>query len=323
MRAPVWALVVYFRPFTAPLIGPDSGGTYMEANMKSVLITGTSSGIGLATALALGRAGLQVHATMRNPARAPELGRAVEKEGLPVTISAMDVDSDSSVTAVINGIYKKGTHVDVLINNAGIEHMGTVQEVPLSAFRAVMETNYFGAIRCIQAVAPRMCARKSGHIINVSSVAGRIALCPMAPYSASKWALEGFSEALAQEMKPFNVQVSIVEPGIIETPMAKRIGEAPASSGSRQAQRLAGMFAAALKNPVSPVLVAEKILEIIKDGNRILRHPVGPDAVPFLQWRGAMTDEEWVDWGALDDDAWYQRVQSDFGLDARPKKMTA
>ena len=87
-----------------------------------------------------------------------------------------------------------------------------------------METNYFGAIRCIQAVAPQMRQRKSGCIINVSSVAGRIATSPLAPYTASKFALEALSEALAQEMKTFNVRVAIVQPGIIETPMATRIG---------------------------------------------------------------------------------------------------
>jgi len=287
--------------------------------MASVLITGTSTGIGLATALALGRAGHQVHATMRNPGRAPELARTVAQEGLSVTISAMDVDSDSSVTAVMNGIYAEGGHIDVLVNNAGIERTGSVEELPLNEFRAVMETNYFGALRCIQAVAPQMRKRSSGCIINVTSVAGRIACSPMAAYTASKWALEALSEVLAQEMKPFHVRVAIVEPGIIETAMAKRIAEPPPASANRHARRFAAMFVASLKNPASPSLVAQKILEIIDSGTCDLRHPVGPDAVPFLQWRGAMTDEEWVDWGAMDDESWYQRVERDFGLDARPK----
>ena len=291
--------------------------------MKSVLITGTSSGIGLATTLAASRAGHCVYATMRDPGRGTELARIVEKEKLPVTISVMDVDSDASVAQGIGRIYESGGRVDVLVNNAGIEHMGTVEEAPLSAFRAVMETNYFGVLRCIKAVAPRMRAQGSGHIINVASVAGRISSCPMAPYSASKWALEALSEALAQEMKTVNVHVSIVEPGIVATAMTKRIVETPTASNSSQARRWAAFFAAALKNPVEPSVVAKKILEIMETETWTLRHLVGPDAIPFLQWRGAMNDEQWVDWGALNDDAWYQRVQSDFGLDARAQAVKA
>ena len=191
--------------------------------MASVLITGTSSGIGLATALAFSRTGHNVYATMRNPGRAPELGRIVAREKQAITISAMDVDSDESVKDTIDHIVKENGPIDVLVNNAGIERSGSVEELPLAEFRAVMETNYFGAIRCIQAVLPTMRKRQSGCIINVASVAGHIASSPMAPYTASKFALEALSESLAQEVKPFNVRVAIVEPGIIDTPMARRL----------------------------------------------------------------------------------------------------
>jgi NAD(P)-dependent dehydrogenase (short-subunit alcohol dehydrogenase family) len=286
--------------------------------MASILITGTSTGIGHATALILARAGHQVHATMRRPDRAPELARTATKENLPITVTSLDVDSDSSVKTVLDKILSRGP-IDALVNNAGIERTGTIESLPLSEFRAVMETNYFGALRCIQAVAPHMRQRRSGCIINVTSVAGKIASTPLAPYTASKWALEALSEALAQEMKPSNVRVAIVEPGIIDTPMARRIGELPDASVSAQQRRFAALFVETLKHPASPDLVGHKILEIIQSGSWQLRHPVGPDAIPFLEWRRAMTDEQWVDWGAADDDTWYKRVQSDFGLDARPK----
>lgn len=287
--------------------------------MSTVLVTGTSTGIGLATALALGRAGHRVYATMRNPDRAPELAETAAKEGLPVTISRMDVDSDASVADAVAAIRSAAGRIDVLVNNAGIERSGSIEELTFGDFRAVMETNYFGALRCIKALLPEMRERRSGCIINVTSVAGKIASSPMAPYTASKWALEALSEALAQEMKPFNVRVAIVEPGIIDTPMARRIEDTPASTPYRQPRRFAALFAASLKNPASPSLVAQKILEIIDTGTWQLRHPVGPDAIPFLQWRTAMTDEQWVDWGAADDETWYQRVERDFGLDARHK----
>ncbi|MGC1450382.1 MAG: SDR family oxidoreductase [Candidatus Sulfotelmatobacter sp.] len=287
--------------------------------MASVLITGTSSGIGLATALALGRAGHNVYATMRNPSRAPELGANAAQEKLPIQISAMDVDSDSSVKTAIANIQRDAGHIDVLVNNAGVERSGSIEELALAEFRAVMETNYFGALRCIQAVVPEMRRRRSGCIINVTSVAGRIANSPLAPYTASKFALEAVSEALAQEMKAFGVRVAVVEPGIIETPMARRIEETGNASVYSQQRRFAHLFAASLKNPASPSLVAEKIREIIESGTLQLRHPVGPDAVPLLEWRQSLTDEEWVALHGADDDTWYQRMEKDFGLAIRPK----
>ncbi len=287
--------------------------------MASVLITGCSSGIGFATALTLGRAGHAVYATMRNPERAPGLFEIAAKEKLRVVIVALDVDSDDSVADAISAIRAQAGFIDVLVNNAGIERIGSIEELPIEAFRAVMETNYFGCLRCIRACLPEMRQRSSGCIINVTSVAGRIAVAPMAPYTASKFALEALSEALAQEVKPFNIRVAIVEPGIIDTPMSRRIEE-PAESRYPQSRRLGGMFAAALENPAPPSFVADKILEIIESGTWQLRHPAGPDAQAFLGWRASMTDEEWVNWGALDDKAWYERVQADFGLDARPKK---
>jgi NAD(P)-dependent dehydrogenase (short-subunit alcohol dehydrogenase family) len=287
--------------------------------MSAVLITGTSKGIGFEAALAFGRAGHKVHATMRNPSQAPELAAAVAREKLPITISPMDVDSDQSVNHAIAAIQKDHGPIDVLVNNAGVERSGSVEELRLADFRAVMETNYFGAIRCIQALAPHMRQRRSGCIINVTSVAGRIANAPLAPYTASKWALEALSEALAGEMKTFNVRVAIVEPGIIDTAMARRIGDPAADSPYRQRARFSSLFTASLKNPVPPSLVGQKILEIVQSGTWQLRHPVGPDAAPFLQWRGQMTDEEWVDLNSSDDETWYRSLERDFGLDARPK----
>ncbi|MGP0095741.1 MAG: SDR family oxidoreductase [Terriglobales bacterium] len=287
--------------------------------MASVLITGTSTGIGLATALALGRAGHSVFATMRNPSRAPELGERAAQEKLPIRISVMDVDSDASVKTAIAKIQKEAGAIDVLVNNAGVERNGSVEELPIADFRAVMETNYFGALRCIQAVAPQMRQRRSGCIINVTSVAGRIANSPLAPYTASKFALEALSEALAQEMKTFNVRVAVVEPGIIETPMSRRLEQPTQPTPYTQQKRFAHLFIAALKNPAQPSLVADKIREIIESGTWQFRHPVGPDAEPFLAWRRSMTDEQWVELHASDDDTWYGRVERDFGMEVRPR----
>ena len=284
--------------------------------MTTVLITGTSSGIGLATALELARAGHKIYATMRNPARAPELGRQASAEGLPISIVTMDVDSDRSVADCFAAVYRQEKHIDVLVNNAGGERHGSIEELPMEAFRATMETNYFGALRCTREVLPRMRERGSGCIFNVTSVAGKIASTPLGAYTASKFALEAVSEALAQEMKPFGVRVAIVEPGIIDTPMAHAI-DAPPPSRYRQGRHLAALFQASLEHGTPPSVVAGVIKDVIESGTWKLRHPAGPDAAPFLSWRAAMTDEQWTEFNSLDAEAFRQRVKKDFGLEIK------
>ncbi len=280
--------------------------------MKSVIITGTNKGIGLDTTLAFARAGYKVFATMRNPESADALKQKIKEESLSIAISVMDVDSDESVKQTINAILRENGSIDVLVNNAGIERHGSIEELTMEDFKSVMETNYFGVIRCIKTVLPSMRKNRNGCIINVASVAGHIANTPLGAYSASKFALEALSEALAGELKPYNIRVGIVEPGIIDTQMARDISINDTSIYP-QSKRFAGLFAASLKTPTQPSMVAEKILEIAESETWQLRHPVGPDAIPFIAWRKSMTDEEWVDWNAATDDDWYKAVQDTFG----------
>lgn len=287
--------------------------------MAIALITGTSTGIGLATTVVLGRAGHNVYATMRSPHRAPELRTIATKEDLPITIYPLDVDDDGSVRATVKQVLAERGRIDVLVNNAGIGTGGPIEELPLEAFRQTMETNFFGALRCIQAVLPHMREQRSGCIINVTSVAGRIAAAPQGSYTASKFALEAASEVLAQEVKAFNIRVAIVEPGIIQTPIFDKLRKIPTDTRYPQERRLYALFAASLAHPVSPAVVGEQIREIVESRSWQLRYPVGPDAAPFLTWRAGMSDEEWIDFGAIqDDEAWCTRVEQDFGLDVRP-----
>ena len=125
--------------------------------------------------------------------------------------------------------------------------------------------------------------------------------------------------ALAQEVKAFGIRVAIVEPGVIDTAMARRIRDVPGSSPYPQHRRMAGLFMASLQNPTPPSVVAQKIREIIESGDWKLRYPVGPDAEGFLQWRRSMTDEQWIEWAATDDETWYNNVKQTFGMDARLK----
>jgi NAD(P)-dependent dehydrogenase (short-subunit alcohol dehydrogenase family) len=282
------------------------------------LITGTSTGIGLATAVTLARGGHTVFATMRNPAGGSGEIRAIaEAEKLPITVLPMDVDDDASVRAGVDQALAESGRIDVLVNNAGIAAHGSVEELPISEFRRTMETNFFGALRCIQAVVPGMRERRHGCIINVTSVAGRIASAPQAPYAASKWALEALSEALAQEVKPFGVRVAIVEPGVIATPIFGKSASGPANSLYPHSRRVEALFAAVLKNPVSPYVVGEAIRRIVESESWQLRYPVGPDAAPLLAWRAAQSDEDWISSNAVTDSEWLARVKRDFGLDVQ------
>jgi NAD(P)-dependent dehydrogenase (short-subunit alcohol dehydrogenase family) len=287
--------------------------------MATVLITGSSTGIGLATAVALARARHDVYASMRHPERSPELRTMAHQESLPITILRLDVDRDDSVTQAVHQVLAERGRIDVLVNNAGIATFGAVEDLPLDVFRQTMETNYFGALCCIQAVLPSMREHRRGCIINVTSVGGRIAVGAHGSYAASKFALEALSEVLAQEVKAFNIRVVIVEPGIMQTAIIDKLPEAPPASRYPHEGRLRALHAAALRSPVSPVVAGEAIRQILESEGWHLRYPVGPDAVPFLAWRAAMTDEEWIDINATpNDDAWYAQLERDFGLDARP-----
>ena len=291
--------------------------------MSKVLITGTSAGIGLQTAIVLAKAGHSVIATMRNLERGTALREALANDRLPISIVPMDVDSDESVAAATSAIRSQVGSIDVLVNNAGTERMGAIETLAFEDFRATMETNYFGAVRTIRAWLPGMREQRRGCIINVTSVSGKIAFSPLAPYAASKYALEALSEALAQEVRPFNVRVAIVQPGIIETAMTRRIERAPVDEAYPQVRRYGHLCQASLDHPTPPAVVAEKILEIIESGTSKLRHPVGPDAEGFLAWRASFSDEQWADWGAMPDEAWYDYVATTFGLDVKSKRAAA
>lgn len=283
--------------------------------MAIALVTGSSTGIGQATAATLARAGHTVYATMRNPKMGGEyLRKMAAHENLNLKFAALDVDSDDSVRDTFTSILSEEGRIDVLVNNAGIGQGGAVEETPIAAFRATMETNFFGALRCIQAVVPGMRERRSGCIINITSVAGRFSSAPQACYASSKFALEALSECLAQEMKIFGVHVAIVEPGVIATPIFGKVQPPPASTRYPHSRRIAELFRASLENPVSPYVVGEKIREIVSSGTWQLRHPVGPDALGLLAWRASMSDEQWVDWGALTDDQWVAYVRENFKL---------
>ena len=283
--------------------------------MTVALVTGSNSGIGLATAIALARAGHTVAATMRDLDRGKELRSIAGQERLPIRLAEIDVDDDDSVRDGFAKVVAQDGPIDILVNNAGVPGGGAVEETSIDVFRQVMETNFFGGLRCIKAVLPSMRERRRGTIVNVTSVAGRIAMAPQASYAASKWAFEALSECLAQEMRAFNVRVAIVEPGVIATPIFTKARPLQADSPYPHSRRLRALFAASLAKPTPPSVVADAIREIVDGDSWRLRYPVGPDAVPILKGRASKTDEQIVEEASQSDEAFVARVKRDYGLD--------
>ncbi len=283
--------------------------------MAKILITGTSKGIGYDATLFLARAGHEVIASMRNPG-ASDLEKVATEAKLPVTVLPLDVDDDASVAEVFA---KVGKSVDVLINNAGIYSINAVEDESLEQYQRVMDTNYFGAVRCIKQVLPSMRKRGSGCIINVTSIAGRVAFSASSAYAASKFALEAFTESLAQEVKGLGIKVALVEPGIIDTAMAtSNLPQYAANTLYPHGRRLRAFFTNPAKPEASATLVAEIFRHVIEGNDPRLRYLVGPDALPFLGWRTSLSDEDWVGLGGLEHDAdYYERVFLDTGVDLR------
>ena len=286
--------------------------------MRIAVVTGTSTGIGLATCLHLARHEYRVFAGMRDRGKDGPLRSAAAAERLPVETIALDVTSPASVQAAFAEVAAVGP-VDVLVNNAGIGGASPLELVPEDEHRRMFDTNYFGAVRCIQAVLPAMRERRTGAIVNVTSIAGLQATPNQIPYSASKWALECLGEALAHEVRRFGIRVVNVEPGVVMTNIFENSQEATrydkASPYQPIMRRNGKMFAAGFREPSQPDDVAATILTAITTAEYRLRWPVGKDAVGLREGRRRIADEEWVAMGGdLPDDEYNRRFFEYFGI---------
>jgi NAD(P)-dependent dehydrogenase (short-subunit alcohol dehydrogenase family) len=249
------------------------------SDQRVVLITGASSGVGQSTARLLSQRGYTVFGTSRHSTTA-ESTPAVEM--LP-----LDVRADDSVRACVDAVVNRSGRLDALINNAGYELAGALEELSSEEARAQFETNFFGVVRMVAAALPLMRRQKRGHIINVSSLSGLSAIPFLGVYSASKFALEGYTEALRHEVKPFNIHVSLTEAGFLKTPMmnhrllaANRLAEY-----DPWRQRALNAIRAHEEKGPGPEVVAETLLDIVSSKTPRLRYLIGGQAKTVARLR--------------------------------------
>jgi short-subunit dehydrogenase len=252
---------------------------FKKMKKETALITGASSGIGMATAILLHEKGYEVYAAARRTVRMGHL----EVRG--IHILEMDVTKDVSMVAAIEKIYKEAGKIDVLINNAGYGSYGALEDVPLEEARYQMEVNVFGLARLTQLVVPKMRETRHGAIVNVSSVGGRGGEALGSWYHASKYAVEGLSDSLWLELKPFGIKVIVIEPGPIITEwggiaaesVLKVSGNTPYSA---QANRVAKYLAKIndIRFGSDPVIIAQTILKALQAKNPKIRYPAGNGA---------------------------------------------
>jgi len=262
-------------------------------NKKIAVVTGSSSGIGLVTCVELARYGYRVVATMRDLGRSSRLDEAATKAGVRdrLDLRRLDITEMDTLAAAVDAIVQDHGRIDVLVNNAGFSCAGFAEDIQLHELRHQMETNFFGNVAMTKAVLPTMRKQRSGHIIQVSSVGGRLSAPLLSSYNASKFALEGWSEALRVEVHSLGIRVALIEPGDYDTDIWTRnvvIGKQaidPSSPNKDRSQRFAEFIKARASKRRDPREVAHLIVRVANDPNPRLRYLIGPDAKMHLWFR--------------------------------------
>lgn len=253
------------------------------------IITGCSTGIGFETALFLARKGYRVFATMRDLKKAGPLRDAAT--GLPLDILPLDVDKPSSVKKAVSVVVHKTGRIDALVNNAGWGAFGAMEEFSDEEILAQYQTNVFGLLRVTRQVLPVMRRQKSGRIIHIGSLAGRMTFSGIGLYCSSKYAVEAVTESLRLEVRPFNIESAVVEPGTIRTPFkANRKKAAVFKEGKSAYQGVLKNILNFGDNPSpfspGPRKVAEVVYKALKARRMAIRYPVGMDSfwLPIIRW---------------------------------------
>ena len=282
------------------------------------VVTGANSGIGRATALHLAKQGYRVFGTVRSLDKAGKLQSRATELGVTVELIEMDVADDVSVQRGFADIFLTTDHVDVLVNNAGIGGNGVVEESTPQMYHDAFNVNVVGAIRCTQQVLPKMRERKSGTIVNITSVVGRFAAIAQAPYVASKWAFEGVSEELAQEVAPFGIRVVIIEPGVTKSSIFAKNIDAPNQSGAYDAhyRRMFAFYAAGIINASAAEDVGALIHHAITTDTPQLRYACSWAGPEIVAGRAKQSDSDWVAMAASENDSdYFTAFKSAYGVD--------
>ena len=266
---------------------------------KVAIITGSSSGIGHATALLLARNRFHTYATMRNIKKSVDIMEIANRERLPLQVIQLDVNDDTSIRNSIEKVISEKQRIDLLVNNAGYGLVGAFEDLSVEEIKSQFETNFFGVIRLTQQVLPIMRKQKSGTIVNVSSGAGRIGFPGMSAYVSSKFALEGLSESMSYELEPFGIKSVIIEPGVIRTNFKKNavmskksLDDSSISPYSSIIQKMDASITSIIEHATPPEEVAKAILHVVTSNNPELRFPVGNDIIMMLETKKSMSDED-------------------------------
>ena len=288
------------------------------SNSDVAVVTGANSGIGRATALHLAEHGYTVYGTVRSVDRAAKVLDEAAGRGVTIELAELDIADDESVRVGFRDILERAGRIDHLINNAGVGGNGVVEETNPTRYLDVMNVDLCGATRCLQAVLPQMRERGSGTIVNVTSVAGRLAAIAQAPYVAAKWALEGVSEQLAMEVAGLGIRVAIVEPGVTRSSIFGKNVDMPNETGvyGPQYERMLQMYAAGAVHATDAAEVGAVIRHAIETDDPTLRYQVSWGGPEIVAGRRAMTDEAWVDLGRIDTlDGYIAAFNEAFGVD--------
>lgn len=284
--------------------------------MKTALVTGSNSGIGRATALRLASEGYRVFAGMRDTGKATKLVELAGQAGVSVEPVSLDVTDDDSVRAAFAVVHREVPALDVLVNNAGIGFNATTEDIDIAQAKVVFETNYWGIIRCIQGAVPQMRDRGQGTIVNVSSIAGRIAAIGQTVYASSKWAVECLSENLAQEVAPFGLRVVVLEPGVTRTAILPKNADHPQPTAYEPAyRRMLQFYLKGIEAAVPAEDVAGTVLHALDDPDRGFRYTCAWGGAELPIGRRDMSDAEWASLGGIEtDEEYYDAFEKHFGL---------
>jgi len=260
------------------------------------VVTGTSSGIGFETALALAREGYYTYATMRDTTKSDKIKELGQKENMNIDVLELDVDDENSVKTAIQKILEQKQRIDVLVNNAGWGLWGCVEDVSIVEFKAQFDTYFFSLLRLIQEVGPTMRKQETGTIVKISSDVGRNGFPASPAYISSKLALEGLSESLRFELAPFGGNVVIIEPGVIKTNFMKNLRMAKKTESDTVYRDITVKVVSGVKMMAEmgthPKEVADIIVKAVKDEKPLPRYNVGNDASKFLEAKKSKTDIE-------------------------------